>query len=56
MQALQELYEETEKSHSQLLKDSKKFEEKIGQLLTDKKTLEEKLSELESKDNKTEVL
>lgn len=58
MQALQELYEETEKSHSQLLKRSKQSEEKIGQLVSDNKILEQKLYNLESKkeDTKLEVM
>lgn len=57
MQALQELYEEVEKSHSSLLKSNRLSEEKVGQLLSDNKILEQKLQDLESstRDNKIEV-
>lgn len=58
MQALQELYQETEKAHSSLIKTSKESEERIGQLSSEKKMLEEKLETLESSmigDDKVEV-
>lgn len=47
MQALQELYDETERSHTNLLKSSKEAEERIDKLLSDKTVLEQKLDNLE---------
>ncbi len=48
MQALQELYEESERAHTSLLKSSRQSEERIGQLVSKNKMLEEKLEILES--------
>ena len=48
MQALQELYEESEKAHASLLKTSKQSEERMDQLVSENKILEEKLEILES--------
>lgn len=47
MQALQELYDETEKSHSSLLKSSKDAEERIDELLSENKMLQQKLENSE---------
>ena len=48
MQALQQLYEESDKSHTSLLRSSKQSEERIGKLVSENKMLEEKLAILES--------
>ena len=47
MRALQELYAETEASHSNLLESSRIAEEKIDELLSKNKMLEQKLESLE---------
>ena len=47
MQALQELYDETERSHSNLLKSSKDTEERIDELLSENKMLQQKMETLE---------
>lgn len=48
MQTLQELYDEADKSHSNLLKSSKKAEERNDELLSEKKLLEQKLENMEN--------
>lgn len=47
MQALQELYQETDKSYSQLLRSNRQTEERVSQLQFDNMTLEQKLEDLE---------
>lgn len=47
MEALQELCNETEKSHSDLLKSSKKTEDRVDELLSGNKLLEQKLENVE---------
>lgn len=53
MQALQELYSETDKSHSELRESNRKSEETISQLYSENKMLAEKLENLE--DSEVEI-